>query len=165
MNLKRTFRHLFAPDWLVYRAFPRAALRRIEAAIRQSEAAHRGELRFAVEAGLDLLPLLRGLTPRQRALEAFSRLRVWDTEENSGVLIYLQLVDRDIEIVADRGISATVGQARWDAICHRMEEAFRARRFEAGVLEGVTEITMLLTAHFPARRENPDELPDRPVVL
>ena len=165
MNLKGTFKHLFAPDWLVYRAFPRAALKRIEAAIGQSEAAHRGELRFAVEAGLDLLPLLRGLTPRQRALDVFSRLRAWDTEENSGVLIYVQRVDRDIEIVADRGISAKVGQAQWDAICHRMEEAFRARRFEAGVLEGIAEITMLLTAHFPARRENPDELPDRPVVL
>jgi uncharacterized membrane protein len=165
MNLKRTFKHLFAPDWLVYRAFPRAALKRIEAAIRQSEAAHRGELRFAVEAGLDLLPLLRGLTPKQRALDVFSRLRVWDTDENSGVLIYVQLVDRDIEIVADRGISAKVGQAQWDAICHRMEEAFRVRRFEAGVLEGITEITTLLRTHFPARRENPDELPDRPVVL
>jgi len=165
MDLRRIFRHLFAPDWLVYRAFPRAALKRIEAAIRQSEAAHRGELRFAVEAGLDLLPVLRGLTPRQRALDAFSRLRAWDTEENSGVLIYVQLVDRDIEIVADRGISAKVGQAQWDAICHRMEEAFRARRFEAGVLEGIAEITTLLTTHFPARRENPDELPDRPVVL
>jgi uncharacterized membrane protein len=156
---------LFAPDWLVYRAFPRAALKRIEAAIRQSEAAHRGELRFAVEAGLDLLPVLRGLTPRQRALDVFSRLRAWDTEENSGVLIYVQLLDRDIEIVADRGISAKVGQAQWDAICHRMEEAFRARRFEAGVLEGITEVTTLLTTHFPARSENPDELPDRPVVL
>ena len=165
MDLKRTFKHLFAPDWLVYRAFPRAALMRIEAAIKQSEAVHRGELRFAVEAGLDLLPVLRGLTPRQRALDVFSRLRAWDTEENSGVLIYVQRVDRDIEIVADRGISAKVGQAQWDAICHRMEEAFRARRFEAGVLEGIAEITMLLTAHFPARRENPDELPDRPVVL
>lgn len=165
MDLRRIFRHLFAPDWLVYRAFPRAALKRIEAAIRQSEAAHRGELRFAVEAGLDLLPVLRGLTPRQRALDVFSRLRAWDTEENSGVLIYVQLLDRDIEIVADRGISAKVGQAQWDAICRRMEEAFRARRFEAGVLEGIAEVTTLLTTHFPARRENPDELPDRPVVL
>jgi hypothetical protein len=165
MDLRRIFRHLFAPDWLVYRAFPRAALMRIEAAIRQSEAAHRGELRFAVEAGLDLLPVLRGLTPRQRALEAFSRLRVWDTEENSGVLIYVQLVDRDIEIVADRGISAKVGQAQWEAICHRMEEAFRARRFEAGVLEGIGEITVLLSRHFPARGVNPDELTDKPTVL
>src|SRR3990172_9484861 len=132
MNLKGTFKHLFAPDWLVYRAFPRAALKRIEAAIGQSEAAHRGELRFAVEPGLDLLPVLRGLTPRQRALDVFSRLRVWDTEENSGVLIYVQLADRDIEIVADRGISAKVGQAQWDAICHRMEEAFRARPLPGG---------------------------------
>ncbi len=165
MDLRRVFRHLIAPDWLVYRAFPRATLTRIEAAIRQSEAAHRGELRFAVEPGLDLLPLLRGLTPRQRALDVFSRLRTWDTEENSGVLIYVQLVDRDIEIVADRGIGAKVGQEQWDAICHRMEEAFRDRRFEAGALEGIAEITKLLTAHFPARRDNPDELPDRPVVL
>jgi hypothetical protein len=165
MNLKRAFKHLFAPDWLVYRAFPRTGLKRMETAIRESEALHGGELRIAVEAGLDVLPLLRGVTPRARAREAFSMLRVWDTEENSGVLIYLQLVDRRIEIVADRGISAKVGQAQWDAICHRMEEAFRARRFEAGVLEGIAEITTLLTTHFPARRENPDELPDRPVVL
>lgn len=165
MDLGRMLRHLFAPDWLVYRAFSRATLARIEAAIRQSEATHRGELRFAVEPGLDLLPVLSGLTPRQRALDVFSRLRTWDTEENSGVLIYVQLVDRDIEIVADRGISAKVEQAQWDAICRRMEEAFRVRRFEAGALEGIAEITELLTTHFPARRDNPDELPDRPVVL
>jgi uncharacterized membrane protein len=74
-------------------------------------------------------------------------------------------VDRDIEIVADRGISAKVGQSQWDAICRRMEEAFRARRFEDGVLEGVVEITKLLRTHFPARGHNPDELPNRPVVL
>ena len=161
----RILSHLFAPQWIVYRAFPRGALERIEAAIRDSEKLHDGELRFAVEAGLDLLPLLRGLSPRQRAIEVFSQLRVWDTEHNSGVLIYLQLVDRDIEIVADRGISARVEQHEWEAICRRMESAFRARRFEAGVLEGVAEITALLARHFPPRGANPDELPDRPVVL
>ena len=165
MDLKRVFRHLFAPDWLAVRVFPRAVLKRIEDAVRQSETSHRGELRVAIEAGVGLLPLLRGATPRRRALEAFARLRVWDTEENSGVLIYLQLVDRDIEIVADRGISAKVGQAQWDAICHRMEEAFRARRFEAGVLEGIVEITALLTTHFPAHGNSPNELPDRPAML
>jgi len=165
MDLQRVFRHLFTPDWLAVRLFPPAALKRFEDAVRQSEASHRGELRVAIEAGVGLLPLLRGVTPRGRALEAFARLRVWDTEENSGVLIYLQLVDRDIEIVADRGISAKVGQAQWDAICHRMEQAFRARRFEDGVLEGIAEITTLLSTHFPARSENPDELPDRPVIL
>lgn len=165
MSLIRAFRHLLAPDWLVYRRFPRASLRRIEEAVRKSETLHRGELRVAIEAGIGLLPLLRGAAPRSRALEAFARLRVWDTEENSGVLIYLQLVDRDIEIVADRGVSAKVGQAQWEAICRRMEAAFRAGHFEEGVHEGIAEITSLLRRHFPARGENPDELPDRPVVL
>jgi len=163
--MKRIVKHLFTPDWIVRRAFSRGALRRIETAIKRSEGGHRGELRFAIEAALELLPLLKGVTPRRRALELFSQLRVWDTEENSGVLLYLQLVDRDIEIVADRGISAKVRQEEWDAICRRMESAFRARRFEDGVLEGVGEITALLTRHFPARGANPDELPDQPIVL
>ena len=165
MRAKRILRHLFTPHWIVYRAFPRAALKRIEAAIRESEKSHDGELRFAVEAGLHLVPLLRGVTPRQRARQVFAELNVWDTEHNSGVLIYLQLVDRRIEILADRGISAKVGQHEWDAVCRRMEGAFRARRFEQGVLEGIREITALLARHFPARGDNLDELPDRPVAL
>ena len=165
MKAKRILKHLFTPDWVARRVFPRAALNRIQEAIRESEKSHDGELRFAIEAGLDFLPLLKGITPRQRALEAFSMLRVWDTERNSGVLIYLQLVDRDIEIVADRGINARVEQAQWDAICHRIEEAFRGGRFEQGVLDGIEEISALLARHFPARGPNPDELPNRPVVL
>lgn len=165
MIATRILKHMLAPDWLVYRALPRPALKRIEAAISRSESAHSGELRFAVEAGLDFLPLVKGITPRQRAREVFARLGVWDTEHNSGVLIYLQLVDRDIEIVADRGISAQVEQAAWDAICRRMEAAFRAGRFEQGVLDGVGEISALLVRHFPARGANPDELANRPVVL
>ena len=165
MNLKRLFKHLFTPQWVVYRAFSRPALKRIEQAVRESEKSHAGELRFAVEAGLDFLPLLKGISPRQRAIEVFSMLRVWDTERNSGVLIYLQLVDRDIEIVADRGIGAKVGQDAWDAICKRMEYAFRAGHFEQGALDGIREISTLLERHFPPHKANPDELPDRPVVL
>ena len=165
MNAKRILKHLFTPDWAARRIFPRPALKRIEEAIRESEKSHDGELRFAVEAGLDFLPLLKGITPRQRAHEVFSMLRVWDTGHNSGVLIYLQLVDRDIEIVADRGISAKVQQATWDAICRRMEGEFRAGRFEQGALDGIREISALLARHFPPRGDNPDELPDRPVVL
>lgn len=165
MSLRRIARHMLLPDWFVRRAFPAETLGRIEAAIRESEKSHDGELRFAAEAGLDLLPLLGGLTPRQRAVDVFSQLRVWDTERNSGVLIYVQLVDRDIEIVADRGINARVKQNEWDAVCRRMELAFRAGQFEAGILEGIREITALLARHFPPGDSNPDELPDRPVVL
>ena len=165
MDLKRIFRHLFTPDWVVHRSFPRPVMLRIEQAISESERTHNGELRFAVEASLPLAPLLEGITPRQRAREVFGQLGVWDTASNSGVLIYLQLVDRDIEILADRGISAKVDQATWDGICHRMETAFREGRFESGTVEGIREITALLARHFPPGAANANELPDRPVVL
>ncbi len=165
MKAQRILKHLFTPDWVARRAFPRAALNRIRDAIRESEKSHDGELRFAVEAGLDLALLLKGVTSRQHAREVFSRLGMWDTEHNSGVLIYVQLVDRRIEIVADRGISGKVGQDTWDAICRRMEAAFGAGHFEGGALGGIAEITALLARHFPPRGRNPDELPDSPVVL
>ncbi|HYH41900.1 MAG TPA: TPM domain-containing protein [Burkholderiales bacterium] len=165
MSLTRALKHLFAPPWTVRRAFPAAALDRIEAAVKASEARHRGEVRFAVEGALEFLPVLQGLTPRARALEVFSLLRVWDTEDNSGVLIYIQLVDHDIEIVADRGIAGLIGQQEWDAICRRMEEAFRRRQYDEGVLAGMAEVSALLAAQFPAGSLNSDELPDRPVVL
>jgi len=165
VKLKRIAKHLITPDWVARRAFPRAALERIGEAVRASERTHTGELRFAVEAGLDMRALLRGLTPRARAEEVFSRLRVWDTEHNSGVLIYVQLVDRRIEIVSDRGISSRVPQSEWDAICRGMESAFRERRFEKGALDAIDRVTRLLAKHFPPQGENRDELPDKPVVL
>ena len=165
MNLKRMVKHLFTPHWVVSRAFSRRTLKAIERAIGESENTHDGELRFAVEAGLHPLPLWRGQTTRQRALELFANLRVWDTEHNSGVLIYVQLVDHKIEIVADRGISAKVAQHDWNAICGRIEHAYRNGEFEQGTLDGIREITRLLAAHFPPRDGNANELPDRPVVL
>lgn len=165
MDVPRIFRHLVAPQWVVRRAFPPPVLARIEAAVTASEATHRGELRFVVEGSLDLMPLLKGLTPRERALQVFSELRVWDTEENTGVLVYVQLIDHDIEIVADRGISARVAQSEWDKVCQRMEEAFQVGRYEHGLLSGIERVTALLAQHFPALAVNPDELPDKPVTL
>ncbi len=165
MSAKRIVKHLFAPHWIVARAFPRRTLTAIENAIRASEKSHDGELRFAVEAGLHPLPVLRGQSARQRAHQVFSDLRVWDTAHNSGVLIYVQLVDRRIEIVADRGINAKVPQHEWDAICRRMEAAFKESRYEGGALTAIEEITALLAQHFPPLGDNPDELSDQPVVL
>ncbi len=165
MNIARILRHLFAPQWIVARSFPRTSLSAIEGAIGASEQTHAGELRFAVEAGLDLVPLLRAQTARERALDVFSSLRVWDTETNSGVLIYVQFVDRRIEIVADRGINAKVAQQQWDEICRRMEAAFRANQFEQGALAAIAEINALLSLHFPPQGPNPNELPDHAVIL
>jgi uncharacterized membrane protein len=165
MFLLRFLKHIITPDWFARRHFTAAVFDRIEAVIQQSETTHRGEIRFAIEGGLHPLPLLKGLTPRARAIEVFSDLHVWDTEENTGILVYLQLLDRDFEIVADRGIAAHVQQAEWEAICLRMEAAFRAGQFEEGVITGLREITALLAQHFPARAANPNELSNRPVVL
>lgn len=161
----RWLRHLLLDDFATRRAFPRAVLGAIERAIATQETHHRGELRFVVEGGLPLTAYLRGRQPRDRAIEHFTRLRVWDTEDNAGVLIYLLLADRRVEIVADRGVHARVGAAAWEAICGHMQRAFGEGRFEAGAILGIEAISDLLALHFPPQAENPNELPDRPVVL
>jgi len=165
MRSIQVFRHLIRPDWWVQRDFPPPLLRAIEAAILASEARHGGELRFVLEASRPLHGLLRGQSPHARAIELFSQLRVWDTESNNGVLIYLQLVDRKVEIIADRGINAQVGQEFWLGVCRRMEIAFRNRRFEAGSLEALAEITEALSQHFPCAEKHPNELPNAPLIL
>lgn len=165
MNIKRFFRHALLSPWLARQTFPPAVMRRVEEAVRESERTHRGELCVAVEAGLELESLWRGQSPRARAEEVFSQLRVWDTAGNSGVLLYINWADRDIEIVADRGISARVTQGEWEAICQVIERSFRAGRFEAGLHEGIREITRVLALHFPAASDNVDELGNRPVLL
>lgn len=164
MSARRIFKHLITPGWKVKRAFPAQSLAAIEAAIRESEKQHRGEIRFAVEAALEVGPLFRGIDARERAIEVFSELRVWDTEENTGVLIYLLLADHDVEIVCDRGINARVAQSEWNAICAHMEAAFARRNFEAGALTGIGEIGALLAQHFPAGPTNLDELSNVPVT-
>jgi uncharacterized membrane protein len=165
MDIKRIARHLFYAPWRVGRAFPAQSLEAIERAIRTSEATHSGEIRFAVEGALDGAPLFKGQSARERAIDIFSQLRIWDTERNNGVLIYLLLADHDVEIVADRGISAQVGAREWAAICHTMEAAFRQSRFEHGVVTGIQAVTQYLARHFPAAGGDRNELPDRAVVL
>ena len=129
MDWSRWFRHTFATDGAVRRAFPPAALGRIEAAVDASEQLHSGEIRVAIEGALEPSEIARGKTPRARALEVFAALGVWDTDANNGVLIYVLLADRDVEIVADRGFNGRVAAAEWRAVCENMEREFRAGRF------------------------------------
>ncbi|GAB4166550.1 MAG: TPM domain-containing protein [Rhodocyclaceae bacterium] len=165
MDIRRILKHLATPHWTSRRAFPARTLARIAQAVRRSESLHRGELRFAVEAALAPAALLRGASARQRAEELFGQLRVWDTAENSGVLIYVLLADRRVEIVADRGMAARVAKAEWDDVCRGLEQAYARGDFAAGTLAAIDRITALLALHFPARPENPNELPDAPLVL
>jgi len=165
MSIARLLRHLLTPPWRVRLAFPPRTLHAIEAAIRECEKTHAGEIRFAVESDLHLFALLRGLSARARALDVFSQLRVWDTEHNNGVLIYLLLADHDVEIVADRGVHAHVGAEGWEKICRDMEALFREGKFEEGVLHGIRAVGAHLTRHYPAQGKGRNELEDKPVVL
>lgn len=161
----RALRHLFAPSSA--RAFPPDMLERIAAAIAASEARHTGEICFAVEGALPVRMALVGHRPRDRALDVFSRLRVWDTEGNNGVLVYMLLADRAIEIVADRGFAGRVDDGEWTTICSELEAAMGAGDTEAGVLRAIEAISALLESHFPrpAGYVDTNELPDRPHLL
>ena len=161
----RALRHLFAPSSA--RTFPPAVLERIAGVIAASEARHTGEICFAVEAALPLRLALVGHRPRDRAVDVFTRLRVWDTEANNGVLVYMLLADHAIEIVADRGVAGRVDDAEWAAICHELEAAMRAGDTEGGVRRCVDALSALLERHFPRLEGHVDanELPDRPHLL
>lgn len=165
MNFGRLFKHLLTPPWLAARRFGPALSAEIGAAVVVAEAAQRGEIRFVVEGPLPFADLWLERSARQRGADLFGRLGVWDTAENCGVLIYVQLVDRQVEILADRGIAAKVPQAEWDAICRHMEAAFTVGDYRAGALVAIRRAGELLTEHFPVGENNPNELPDQPLVL
>mgnify|MGYP000032270416 CR=1 FL=1 len=164
VNLSRLFRHFLTPDWVANRAFPPAARHSISAAIAQSETLHSGEIRFVAEAALASCPLLNNQSARDRALEVFSELRIWDTEDNNGVLIYVLLADHNVEIIADRGLARRVEQQIWERICQDMERRFARVEFEAGALLGIKQVGQLLVQYFPITDVNKNELDDRPVI-
>ncbi len=166
MDLSRILRHLAMTPWRQRRRFPDATLKAIERAVAECERRHAGEIRVAIEGALSLAAVLRGQTPRQRAHQVFADLGVWDTEHNNGVLIYVLLADRDVEIVADRGVGdARVPAAQWQDCCRLIEAEFRAGRFEQGLIAGIGACADVLGRHPPARPDHGDELPDAPVLL
>ena len=165
MGIARITRHLVANRARVRRAFPAASLARIAAAITASEATHAGQIRVVIEGALDGEPLFRQQSAQARALDVFASQRVWDTEHNNGVLIYLLLADREVEIVADRGIHAHVGADGWETIGRVMEQAFSRGDYEPGVLAGISAVTRHLAAHFPKNDAGGNELPDDVVVI
>ena len=166
MSFTRAIRHLFASRWRTRRRFSDEVDAAIEQAIRAAEMRTSGEIRFVVETALELSEVWAGLTPRERAMQTFSDLHIWNTELRNGVLIYVLLADRDVEILADRGASERIAQADWEGVCRVMEGHFRAGRFAEGSLAGVAAVAGLLERHFPADRgRNRDELPNQPALL
>ena len=158
-------RHLLWSNRRVRRAFSASTLSAITIAIRAAERHHDGEIRFALEAALDPMALLRGVTPRDRAIETFSQLRVWDTEKNNGVLIYVLLADRAVEIVADRGAQAGVGREAWAAICRQIESDFARADYQFGALAGIEAVARALGKPVVNVAGGRNELPDEPVLM
>jgi uncharacterized membrane protein len=169
MRIGRVIRHSLAGNAGTRRRFGDPVLADIDAAIRAAEARSSGEIRFVVETALETRELWAGVTPRERAAQVFSDLHIWNTELRNGVLIYVLLADRDVEILADRGASAAIPAADWERAAHVMEEHFRARRFREGAVAGVQLVAELLARHFPARGgprgDDGNELPNQPILL
>jgi uncharacterized membrane protein len=161
----RVLPHLLLPRSALHRRFPSHALTAIERAIEASESQHSAEIRVAIEVALEWKALLRLRSARERALEVFAELGVWDTRESNGVLIYVLLAERDVEIVADRGFDGRVSEAEWQRVCTVIEREFGAGRWRDGVLRGIEAVTTLLIREFPASGPNRNEQLDRPAVL
>ena len=165
MNLARFFRHVVMSPLIARRHFSATTLDAMQSRIASAEERHRGEIRFVVEAELTTAQLWREMSSRDRAREVFALQGVWNTQENNGVLIYVLLADRRVEIVADRGIDARVQPSDWEAVCRMMEKEFRAANFEAGALAGIDAVSDLLARHFPGSGKRPNELEDRPALI
>jgi uncharacterized membrane protein len=165
MTFKRIIKHLLTSQRHVKRLFPQRTLQVIEQAIQASEIHHEGEIRFAIESALEGYALFQNQSPRERAVHVFSELRVWDTELNSGVLIYILLADQAVEIVADRGINARTNPSIWKTICTQIESDFAQGHYESGAVKGIEAITSLLITHLPAHTTKSNELPNDPIIL
>lgn len=165
-KFKRLWQHWLHPRARVERYLPTADLQRISRSIGESEQNHLGQIRFVVESRYPAAAVLNGLQPRTRAWQWFGELGVWDTEHNSGVLVYVSFADHAFEVAADRGIAAKVAEAEWRHVCETMREAFGRGAFVEGLENGLAEVNAILTAHFPRRsgEDVPDELPNDVVL-
>jgi uncharacterized membrane protein len=162
-SVSRFLRHAFMTRFHVQRAFPKRVLDAIEQAIGTAEKSHGGEIRFALERELTTVDLLRNVLPRQRAVQLFGELGVWDTENNNGVLIYVLLADHVVEIVADRGFAGRVSDAEWQSACQIIEQAYRIGQFERGSVDGIVAASALIARHYPIADRN--EQANVPVML
>lgn len=162
---QRIWRNLFSEWFQLSRWFTASKMRHIRDVIAEGELHHAGELCFAVEARYSFFALLNGIQPRQRAEQVFSSLGVWNTADNSGVLVYLQIAEHRIEIVADRGIAQKVPADQWSGLCAEFADKMRTQPADLAVLDCLMKINALLIQHFPAAEDNPKELPNEPIIL
>ncbi|GGY64464.1 TPM domain-containing protein [Pseudoduganella albidiflava] len=162
---RRALRHLMTGSGTGRRCFPEAALQAISAAVAEGERRHRAEVRLVVEPALPFGDALDGMANRDRARALFAQYGVWDTEENCGVLIYVNLADHAVDIVADRNVGRRIAEAEWQAVCRTMTQAYKRGEFQEGTVAALNQLADLLQRHFPSDGSRPNQLPDEAVIL
>ncbi len=160
----RWLKHLCTPTWRVRRLFPQAVLNKMKMGIGASEQLHQGQLRFVIESSFDAAAIFAGMSPRERALDWFGALRVWDTEHNSGVLVYISVADHAIEIIADRGINRVINPNIWNGVCLMIQAKFAEKSYAEGLGVGLAAINELLVANMPRNTPLVNELSDEVVL-
>lgn len=164
-TFQRLLHHLATPSFVARRAFPSATLTEIENIIATGEKTHRAEIRVIIETALSFSEIVEKKLSRTRALELFGLYKIWNTEENTGILIYINLADRKVEIVTDRGINEKIPPVKWQTICTRMAQQFREKHFHDGIATALKEINGMLQTHFPCENKRTNVLPDSPIIL
>lgn len=164
-KLKRAFRHLFTTNRAGKQAFPETTLQVIQEVITAGEKLHRAEVQLIVEPSLPLSEIWAGTSSRERAIELFSLHRIWDTEENSGILIYIDLADHQVEIIADRGINHVTTGEEWESVCQAMTRGFAQGNYHDSVVASLKLLNQILHEHLPDTENLPNQLPNRPIVL
>ncbi|HJV86564.1 MAG TPA: TPM domain-containing protein [Noviherbaspirillum sp.] len=164
-TFSRLIKHLCTTTADGRRAFPEETLKAIEETIAAGEKCHRAEVRMVIEPSLSSQAVLNGMSPRERARELFSHYRVWDTEENCGVLVYINLADHQVEIVADRGVGRVVAAKEWHGVCRTMTEGFANGSYHDSIVAALEQLNRLLANHYPDDGSTRNQLPDRPVML
>ncbi|CAN5139036.1 TPM domain-containing protein [soil metagenome] len=164
-SIKRAMRHLFTTTATGRRAFPADSLKAIQKAIAKGESTHRAEVRLIVEPALGFRDAWSGMTSRQRARGLFAHYEIWDTEENCGILIYLNLADHKVEIISDRGVGRMIDAEQWRAVCHTMTKGFSQGEFHDSTIAGIEQLNGMLTAVLPDQGAAPNQLSNRPILL
>ncbi len=164
-KFKRVLRHLLTTTAAGRRTFPRDSLEAIQNVIAEGELQHRAEVRLIIEPAMPLSAILDGMSPRDRASELFSTCRVWDTEENCGILVYINLADHDVEIVTDRTATRLLTEEEWQAVCNTMTNGFARGEYRNGTIAGLKQLHDMLGARFPDEGSRVNQLSDRPLVL
>jgi uncharacterized membrane protein len=164
-TLSRIWRHLVTTSATARRVFPPASLDDIQKAIAKGETLHRAEVRLVIEPSLSIQAVLNGTSSRERAVELFSLYDIWDTEENCGILIYVELADHKVEIVADRGVSRIINESEWQEICQTMTRGFARNSYGDAVIEAIEKLNALLHVRFPDDDAGMNQLSNRPIML